>query len=704
MSRNGWIALLAGLVISCLCLSMCSGVFIIGTVISRNASTLLPALETSSSSPRRTIVPTNTPRPVQRNPLPTARVTGTPSTSKVTPIAPVVTTVDITGKLPREDLADLAIRFKGVSPQQAFVTCTVQAKGFDVGATRKFILSDQDASHEFTITAQLKYKTAYAYMWVETSPVKLNINQNNLQKAGDVFNDKILATNRAFFGNEKLGPDCDPHLNVLHASGVGSTVGGYFSSPDVYPRAVRQDSNEAKMFVVNAAPGYNGADPGSSSYMSTLAHELQHMISFDNVHASALWLEEGAAQLAERLNGYADEVGTVYTFASAPDTQLTTWSEGSAGENTAHYGAGYLFWSYLYDRFGTDTVQKLVQTKERSIPAVMAVLADAGVTNPDTGKPYIFDDLFADWVVANYMGSQKIDKTDKTNRYNYTDTKVPPMTTYTELSTADYPYDSTDQVNQYGTHYIELKGNKKISIDFAGTNTTPILPSEDTGGAVWWSNRADASNPRLTREFDLTKVKAATLSFRAWYRLEVDYDYGYVSISTDNGATWKIQKSSTCVITNPNGGNLGCGYSGSSGGENSPQWLDETVDLSPFAGKKILLRFETVTDAGVNREGLAINNVEIPEIGFKDSPTDTTWKSEGFVRVDNLIAQAWRVQLIVTHKDNHVTLERVSLDNNAASTILDFSSASGDVRSAILAISAVAPVVTEPGSYELSIK
>lgn len=696
MSRNGWIALVTGLVVACLCLSLCSAAFIVGAVFVRNSAALLPAQGTAA--PRRTAIPSTTPRPVQRDPLPTVVATGT-QTTITNP------SVSITGQLPREDLSDLAIRFKGVSPQRAVVTCTVEAKGYTVGSTRQFILSDQDANHEFTITAVLKYKTTYAYLWVETDPVKLNINQTNLQKAGDVFTDKILATNRAFYGSEGIGPDCDPHLNILHASGVGSTVGGYFSSPDVYPREVRPDSNEAKMFVVNAAPGYNGADPGSASYMSTLAHELQHMISFNQVHASALWLEEGAAQLAERLNGYADEVGTVYSFASAPETQLDTWSEGSAGENTAHYGGGYLFWSYLYDRFGSDVVKTLVHSKERSVPAIMAALASAGVTNPDNGKAYLFDDLFADWVVANFMGKQKMNKTDTSNRYNYSDTSVPPMSFFTNLGDGDYPYDATDQVNQYGTHYIELKGSAPVKVDFAGSTSVPILPSENVSGTIWWSNRGDASDPRLTREVDLTKVKSATLNYSAWYRLESDFDYGYVSASIDNGATWKILKTTACVTTNPNGGNLGCGYTGTSGGNNTPEWSKESADLSPYAGKKILLRFETVTDAGVNREGLAIDNIEIPEIGFKDDVnSENGWKSDGFVRINNVMPQSWRIQLILTHRDGTITLQRLALANNAATATLDFSSTSGDIRRAILAISALAPVVTEPGSYQLSVK
>jgi hypothetical protein len=699
MSRKGWIALISGLVIACLCLSVCSGAFLVGMVIARNTVGISQPIEDGfTPEPRKSPVPTSTPRPVQRTPLPTQPVSGTAVLSGTLEQA-------LSAVLPKEDLNDLAVRFKGVSPAQTVITCTTQARGYEVGATRSFVLSNQDDNRQFTVTAQLKYKTTYTYMWVEQAPDRINLNQNNLVRAADQFTDKILAMNRDFFGSEtNPGVDCDPHLYILHASGVGSTVGGYFSSPDKFPRAVRPDSNEAEMFVVNAEPGYNGSDPGSAGYMSTLAHELQHMISSNQVHAPSLWLEEGAAQLAERLNGYGDEVGTVYAFASAPDTQLNTWSESSAGENSAHYGGGYLFWSYLYDRFGPDIVKSMVRSKERSVPALMQALAAAGVINTDTQQPFVFEELFADFVVANYMGRQKMEG-DEGNRYNYTETSVPPMARFATLRNADYPYSAHDQVNQFGTHYIELNGSRPVTLSFTGSTVVPLLPTDDAQGAFWWSNRADASDPRLTREVDLTRVQSATLNFRAWYRIEKDYDYGYVSVSSDNGATWQILNTTTCSTENPNGSNLGCAYTGSSGSEATPRWVDESLDLSAYAGKKIQLRFEVVTDAGVNREGLALDNIEIPQIGFKDDGNGSGWKSEGWVRAENALPQTWKVQLIVTHQDGSVSLERMTLTDSAGSLGVNFGSGDGQkVRRAVLAISATTPIITEPGAYQLMIQ
>ncbi len=716
-SRKGWIAFVAGLTIACVCAFSCSGVYLFTLALTRLASSSgapLAAPRTSGVE-EGPAVPTLTAyaaeRPDRRNAGPTQTagqgmpVSATPSPSQIAQLDTLQSIV-----LPREDLADLAVRFRGISPSQARVVCKAPAKEFEVGDRRSFTLSNQDNNSQFEVEAELRYKTDNVYMWVEVSPNTPRINQNDLRRAADAFDSRILARTRAFFGDEaRPGVDCDPRLYILHATDIGSTVGGYFSSPDGYPRAVRPDSNEAEMFVVNAEPGYNGANPGSRSYMSTLAHELQHMISHNQVHAPELWLEEGASQLAERLNGYADEVATVYSFANSPETQLNTWSETSAGENSAHYGGAYLFWAYLYDRFGETVTRGLARAPERSIPAIMRALAEQGVVNPDTGKPYDFADLFADFVVANYLGRQQANG-DSTNRFNYADTDVPPMSIQADLNNADLPYERNAGVNQFGTHYYELRSNTPVQIQFAGSSFVPLLPTRNAQGAFWWSNRADASNPHLTREIDLTDVKDATLSFRAWYRIERDYDYAYVSVSSDGGKTWAVQTTTSCTRSNPNGANLGCGYTGVSGQTDVPEWVEESVDLSRYAGQKIQLRFELVTDAGVNREGLAIDNIRIPQIGLRDDASSPNgWRAEGFAHIRDVVdgvpnlPQLWRVQVIIFQNDGRVRLERVTLSGeNKASMRLELGR-SAAARRVVLAISGVTPITTEPAWYSLSI-
>ncbi len=395
-NRSAWLIVISGLIVACLCFATAgAGLTYIALQASAQGSISarpggLPSSGRTTSAPAA--MPTVARTPVATN----AAINSTYQTLA-------------TSVLPREDLADIAVRFKGVPASAAQISCPTLEKGYDIGDTRTFTLSNQDDNTQFVATAQLEYKTPHAYMWVQTEPERVRLNANKLRQAADQFEQKIYPINRAFFGNEASpGVDCDEHVHVLHVTGVGRTVGGYFSSVDGYPREVRSDSNEGQMFIMHAERGYNGSDPGSESYMSTLAHEFQHMISFNQTHASSLWLEEGAAQLAERLNGYADTVTSVYDFAAVPETQLNTWGEGTAGGNSAHYGGGYLFWSYLYDRFGEDTAKTLARHPERNPQAFMQVLADEGVTNPDTGKPFTFEELFADFSVANYVGRQKL--------------------------------------------------------------------------------------------------------------------------------------------------------------------------------------------------------------------------------------------------------------------------------------------------------
>jgi immune inhibitor A len=602
--------------------------------------------------------------------------------------------------LPREDLAELAIRFKGVPPQATQVNCPSLVSGYEVGATRTFTLSNSDTDRMFAIEARLEHKGTHVYMWVQSAPERVILDQSKLRRAAQVFDQEIYPRTRAFFGIEaQPGVDCDLRIHVVHARGLGRSVGGYFSAPDAYPRAVRSDSNEGEIFIMHAEPGYNGADPGSEVYLSTLAHEFQHMISFHQTHAPALWLEEGAAQFAERLNGYGDAVTTIYSFAAAPHTQLNTWQEGDAGENSAHYGAAYLFWCYIYDRFGEEITRQFARSPERSVRALMDLLAANGIVNPDTGSRLSFEDLFADFVIANYMGTEAI---EAGGHLRYTSIRVPPMTTHATLSARDYPFFTRQSLAQFGTHYYKLEGDSTVTVVFTGSTVVPLLPTDQAEGMFWWSNRADASNPRLTRVVDLTGVSSARLTYRAWYRLERNYDYAYVTASEDGGRTWSILTSTSCTRDNPQNANLGCGYNGASGGDDdAPRWLNEQVSLDAFADKRILLRFEVVTDAAVHREGLAVDDIAIPEIGFfDDGSAETGWLAEGWVRLSNLLPQRWQVQAIVTDRDGRRRLQRVPLTDGIGQVTFDFGA---QVRSVVLAVSPVTQVTTEPASYELHV-
>jgi hypothetical protein len=58
--------------------------------------------------------------------------------------------------------------------------------------------------------------------------------------------------------------------------------------------------------------------------------------------------------------------------------------------------------------------------------------------------------------------------------------------------------------------------------------------------------------------------------------------------------------------------------------------VKETIDLTSFAGQRVLLRFEYVTDGGLNTSGWAIDDVAVPELGWLDDAESEETGRPGF--------------------------------------------------------------------------
>ncbi len=185
-------------------------------------------------------------------------------------------------------------------------------------------------------------------------------------------------------------------------------------------------------------------------------------------------------------------------------------------------------------------------------------------------------------------------------------------------------------VNQYGMDYIKITCSGDHTVHFSGSTVTNLLPTEaHSGKYMFWSNRGDESDMTLTHEFDLSGVSGpVNLTYSTWYDVEKNYDYVYVEASTD-GQTWKMLNTPSGTSDNPVGSSLGWAYTGQTNA-----WKDETVDLSEFAGKKVQIRFEYVTDAALNGEGFLLDDVKIEAINYQmDFETDEGgWDAKGFVR------------------------------------------------------------------------
>ncbi len=634
----------------------------------------------------QTLTTAATPTPVVLRPAesPEARSTaepGAPAVALNLPADPLETLNELSSaQVPINDYYDLARRLDGVN--NVSPTLEPPASPYRVGDQKSFWVTDNDANEYIQVQATLSQVTDHAYFWIQDG---VGYRKNDLTSLAETFESQIYPTNREFFGSEWTpGVDGDPHVYILYASDLGSRVAGYFSSNDSYNPQIQEYSNGHEMFVLNADS--TGLDEAYT--YGTLAHEFQHMIHWYRDRNETTWMNEGFSDLAMFLNGY-DIGGHDYLYALDPDLQLNYWP---SDETAPHYGASFLFMNYFLDRFGEQATRALLAHPENDLQSIDATLRELGVTDPLTGEAVDADRFFADWAVANYLQDGSVED----GRYTYNLYPDAPQPTETESIRDCEPTLQTRDVHQYGIDYIRIDCRKPVTLQFEGSTLVRLQPEDaHSGSYAFWSNSGDESDMTLTRSFDFSEhTGPLTLTYWTWYDIEEDYDYAYL-LASEDGETWQIMFTPSGSGDNPIGANYGWGYSGASGG--GPRWVQESVDISEFAGKEVQLRFEYITDAAVNGEGLLLDDVAIPEIEyFTDFEADDGgWQTAGFVRTQNLLPQFYQLSLITFGETAKVTPIQLSPDNTAE-IALDFS---GEVDEAVLVVSGTTRFTRQPAAY-----
>jgi immune inhibitor A len=503
------------------------------------------------------------------------------------------------------------------------------ATDYPLGQERGFYIGDETNNTYSLHRARLVYKTPHAYWYFEDG---IPVDTAGLAQAAQTFERHIYPTDTAAFGPDRdPAIDRDPRLVIY--SGTTPGVGGYVSSEDLLPRAVFPYSNQGKVIYVAFASG----NPNTQTYLMTVAHEFQHMIHKYLHPEDEIWINEGASMLAQELNGYGVQ-GDDQAMAASGPLQLDAWSAtvGSA----AMYGAAYLWLLYFYEHYGGNRFTRLLLAdSDRShLPLFDDILARLGYRTDSTA-------VFGDWVVANFLNDPRL----AGGRYGYRESAIHAAVTM------QHPLPATlgRTMPQYAASYLDITAThgKPFTLHFAGQPTVGLLDTTPPVPVFWWSNRGDNVDTTLTSPpIDLSGVRHATLRYQVRYDLETDYDYGYVEASTDGGRTWHSLPTAHTTDANPEGANLGNGYTGNScsaAGRDKNCWVSEHADLSPFAGKRILLRWEQVTDEGYNAQGLALAHITIPEAGVSLDTTTPGWQPAGWLVATNTLAEQWLVTALV---------------------------------------------------------
>jgi hypothetical protein len=586
--------------------------------------------------------------------------------------------------VPINDPIELAERLGG--KENIPITFPDPDAPYQIGDSKAFWVTNVDNLENFRINATVRYLGENTYFWIENG---ISYLEEDLLALGDAFDQEIYPTTRAFFGSEwSPGVDQDPRIHILYAGGLGKSLAGYYSSADQLHPDAHEYSNAHEMFLINA----DNVQLWHASIYSTLAHELQHMIHWHVDKNEDTWLNEGFSMLAELVNGY-NPGSFDYLYVQNTDRQLTDWGS-EVGENGPHYGAALLFTTYFLDRFGEETTKVLMAEQKNGMESINAIMTDLDIRDPLTGNPITAEEIFADWAVTNVLGDPNVSD----GRYHYSIYPDAPLASPNSTITTCPTGPNTNDVAQYGVDYIKIACSGDYTLTFEGSTTTSLLPIDPYSGDFYlWSNMGDHSNMSLERSFDLRDVNGRVeMTYHTWYDLEKDYDYVFISASTDE-ENWKILTSSSCTTANPSGNSYGCGLNGYSGG-----WRLEAVDLTPFVGQEVTIRFDYVTDAAVNGDGMVIDDIRVDAIDyFTDFEQDNGgWYGEGFVRIQNHLPQFYQVSMITFGDQIAVTPVRLN-ENNQASVEITIG---GDTDAVVLVVSGTTPYTRQRAVYQVEIK
>ena len=592
--------------------------------------------------------------------------------------------------LPQDRYAD-AVAVKGLPADQLTVEPISPPK---VGDQLDFFVN-YDLDKDFRpVHATLRELSEHAAWWVAEGA---NVTDADLRAAAENFEKTPYKIDRLVYGPEPTpGVDgYDPvHFLFVNIPEWGEFY-GYFSTVNMYPKIMQQYSNEKEMMVINMG----GAPLSSIDFAGELGHEFGHLIQWSVDPNEDLWLNEALSELSAFMTvspppGTLMDEGNQQIFAQYPFIQLNTRPETSLPEDDrnlvfAHYGAEKLFTIYLLDRFGPRFIRDLVANQEAGVRGIEQELQKLD-------PPLTFDEVFADWILANLLNQP--DHPQGQFGYHEVQTLLPSIISLDTFTGEALP----GFMPPYSTFYYELHANEDLKVKFSGATEARLTPSDPYAGKyVWYSNRGDETSFTMTRAFDLTEVDSATLKYAVWYELEQNFDYGYALASEDNGKTWDVLQTKYGTSENLSEDAYGTGYTGE-----SKDWLNESIDLSAYAGKEILLRFVVNADLATNRDGMMLDNIEIPEINYSDGAEDDQggWDTQGFVRSSNVVPAEWIVWLVKvnTDPDKKDEVTRIELDDLQTARF-DIQGFGQDFDFAALVISPTAPTTTMSLDYELTL-
>jgi hypothetical protein len=405
-------------------------------------------------------------------------------------------------------------------------------------------------------------------------------------------------------------------------------------------------------------------------YEGVFAHEYQHLLESYADPDEVNWVNEGLSDFAIDVTGYDFPertvsqigfdshlqcfMGNLVTQTDAnpnprgggPENSLTRWSDQGDGEILCDYGAAFSFMEYLAGQYGTAFMSQLHHASGNGLLGLQQVLANRATSQQVVHR----------WAVAMAIDAVLDGGTALRDGVNPALYQIAAMHAGVNWDNAD-AY-STPGAPPNGSDYARLRNGSGAyldaasinSISFEGDRNLPSLPVEwlvdanpfgHAGNAALYSGSGDSLDRAIVKSVAVPSGGSPALTFVSQWNTEVDslggWDYGFVQVSTDGGATYhSIACTDTSSNVNPGAiptvqSNLP-GFNGDSNG-----WRPESCSLAPYAGQTVLVAFRYVTDTntrgsptGNDRgvpDGWWVDDVAVGSTSLSDGSSLAGWQS-----------------------------------------------------------------------------
>jgi large repetitive protein len=291
-----------------------------------------------------------------------------------------------------------ALKYKGKLTRKSMRSIEIT---YNVGDSKDFWVTNFETNSDYQMNARLAYSGTKVNIWVNNS----QISDLEAERIGEEFDHKIYPSIVNNFG---VPSDIDNNgkVNILTYdiqdgySGSGSYVAGYFWPGDLYSTPA---SNQSDIFYIDTYPTMGTDDTKDVTQIyGTLAHELQHMVNYNEnvlIEGSAnemdVWLDEGLSMAAEQIysgQGLSDRVDYYNSSSSIQNGKsLLYWDY--YGDTLANYSLSYLFVQY---------VKKQADHGDRIFKEILADPNNNYQAIENVAKKYISPDMTFGKLMTNF--------------------------------------------------------------------------------------------------------------------------------------------------------------------------------------------------------------------------------------------------------------------------------------------------------------